>query len=304
MHSIKAASKNSFWRNKKLLFGAALCGVLSLLILWWVFGEQDDYSVRTTKVQRGDLYQRVTVAGTVEPNKSAPITTPFTGYVQKLFVKVGQKVKANDPIVTVTESLVAVDKAFPIRASFPGTVVQIEHREGDYVRDGNTAAEGLIVRIDDLTKLFVRAQAPEVDISKMKIGMETAVRISAVGDATYSGVVTDLALAAKSQDNWRSRQSTFDLRIEILDPDEQLRPGMSAVVDVVTAKFENVLYLPIEYVYQDSDQHFVVDRRGRKKIVELGSQTDMAYEIKKGLNEGDEVKLVDFLGTSGDDGGE
>jgi multidrug efflux pump subunit AcrA (membrane-fusion protein) len=303
MRTIRVASKNSFWRSKTLLFGVLFCAVMSGLLLWWVFGKDNSSDLRIAKVQRGDLFQRVTVAGTVEPNKSAPITTPYTGYVQKVYVKVGQKVKANDPIVTVTESLVSTDKAFPIRASFPGTVVQVEHIEGDYVRDGATGNEGLIVRIDDLTKLFVQAQAPEVDINKMKIGMETDIRVSAVGETNYHGIVRDMALAAKSQDSWRSRQSTFDLRIEITDPDEQLRPGMSAVVDVVTAKYPNVLYLPLEYVYQEGPQYYVFDRRGRRINVEIGHQTDMAYEITKGLKEGDEVRLVDVLGTL-DDGDE
>src|SRR5688572_22753881 len=100
MRSNKGVSKNSLWRSKKFLFGAILGAVLLIVVLWWAFGAGRPNNMRTAKVERGDLYQRVTVAGTVEPNKSAPITTPFTGYVQKLFVKVGQKVKANDPIVT------------------------------------------------------------------------------------------------------------------------------------------------------------------------------------------------------------
>lgn len=295
MHSIRVASKTSLRQNKKVWWGIGVCAVASLILLWLVFSPSSERSASLARVQRGDLFQRVTIAGSVEPNKRTLIQAQYAGYIQKLFVKVGDRVKVNDPVVTVTQSLQNSEKAYPLRSPLDGVVVQVERTEGEFVRESTGGSEGVIARIDDLSKLFVWASAPEVDTAKIQVGMETVVRVSAVGEAVYKGVVREIALAAKTMDGWRSRQSTFDIRVEILDPDEQLRPGQSAVVDVVTNRFQNVLYLPIEYVYQEGDRYFVMDRRGRRKDVEVGSQTEMAYEIKSGLKEGDEVQLVDFL---------
>lgn len=281
-------------QSKLILIAILIIAVFVAGVLWSVFSRSDDSEIRFAKVQRGDLIQRVTVPGTIDPNKRTLISAQYSGYIQKLFVKVGDKVKVNDPIVIVTQSLQNLEQAYPLRSPMNGTVVQVDRTEGEYVKDMGEG-DGVIARIDDLSKLFVTAEAPEVDSAKMKVGMETVIRVSAVSNSTFKGIVREIALAARMGEGWRSRQSTFDLRVEILDSDDTLRPGMSAVVDVVTNRYPNVLFLPIEYVYQDGDQFFVVDRSGKRRTIEVGHQTEMAYEIVSGLKEGDEVQLVDFL---------
>ena len=284
-----STSKQSKW----ILLGSFFLAVFFAGVLWSMFSGSES-ETQFAKVQRGDLIQRVTVPGTIDPNKRTLISAQYSGYIQKLFVKVGDKVKVNDPVVVVTQSLQNLEQAYPLRSPMNGTVVQVDRTEGEYVKEMGDG-DGVIARIDDLSKLFVTAEAPEVDSAKMKVGMETVIRVSAVSNNAYRGVVREIALAARMGEGWRSRQSTFDLRVEILDSDENLRPGMSAVVDVVTNRYPNVLYLPIEYVYQDGDKYFVVDRSGKRRTIEVGHQTEMAYEILSGVKEGDEVQLVDFL---------
>lgn len=286
---------NTSSQSKIILLSILLAAIFSVGILWWVFKPTNEGEMRFAKVQRGDLIQRVTVPGSIEPAKRTLISAQYSGYIQKLFVKVGDKVKMNDPIVIVTQSLQNLEKAYPLRSPMNGTVVQVDRTEGEYVKDMGGVGEGVIARIDDISKLYVAAEAPEVDSAKMKVGMETVIRVSAVSNNTYRGIVREIALAARMGEGWRSRQATFDLRVEILDIDDNLRPGMSAVVDVVTNRYPNVLYLPIEYVYQDGEKYFVMDRRGKRRYIEVGHQTEMAYEIVKGLKEGEEVQLVDFL---------
>ncbi len=74
-----------------------------------------------------------------------------------------------------------------------------------------------------------------------------------------------------------------------------MRSGQTAIIDIVTEKFKDVLYLEHEFLNKDGDQYFVIDRKGRRRDVELGDQSDMAAEIKSGLSEGDQVEQVDFL---------
>ena len=105
------------------------------------------------KVERGDLVQRVTVAGTIIPSKRTVLMPPYQGYIKKIYVKVGEDVRAGDPIISVVQSLNAVSEIFPMRAPFSGRVVQVLRTEGEWVDE--KSSDAIMVRIDDISHLFV-----------------------------------------------------------------------------------------------------------------------------------------------------
>ncbi len=244
-------------------------------------------------VKRGDLIQRVTVSGMVHPLRRTVFVTPYDGYIHKMFVKVGQKVAKGDPVVAITTSLSSPETVWPIRAPFGGTVVDIEKMEGEYV--GKEEQKKTIVRIDDQSKFFVVAKAAELDASRIKIGMEVEIRVNAFKHGALKGIVRDIDLAAQEADGWKEQQATFGVKVEVMDPPKELRSGQSAIVDIVTAKFENVLYLEHEFVNQENGKNFIVNRKGHRKEIEVGRQSDLALEVTSGLNEGEEAEQIDFL---------
>jgi multidrug efflux pump subunit AcrA (membrane-fusion protein) len=244
-------------------------------------------------VKRGDLIQRVTVSGMVHPLRRTVFVAPYDGYIRKLYVKIGEKVAVGSPVVAITTSLASPEQVFPIRAPFGGTVVDIEKMEGEYV--GKDEQKKTIVRIDDQSKFFVVAKAAELDASRIKIGMETEVRINAFKHGALKGIVRDIDLAAQEADGWKEQQATFGVKVEVIDPPKELRSGQSAIIDIVTAKFENVLYLEHEFINREGDKNFVIDRKGKRHDIETGRQSDLAMEIVSGLKEGDEAEQIDFL---------
>lgn len=248
---------------------------------------------RYGKVKRGDLIQRVTVSGQVTPARRTIFVAPYSGYIQKIFVKVGQKVKRNDPVISITSSLQSPETVYPIRAPFAGTVVGLNKSEGEYVTEKNS--NDIIARIDDLTSYFVLAKAPETDAARIKKNMPVEIKINALQTDVMNGVVRDIELAAEEADGWRSQSSTFKVLAEILHPPEDVRSGQSAIIDIVTKKFPDVLYLEHEFINSDGNQYFVITRKGERRNIEIGNQSDLAAEIKSGLKEGDEVEQVDFL---------
>ena len=72
------------------------------------FGVDKNKNIRLETVRKTDFIQKVTVPGTIIPFRQTIITAPYTGYVKKIYVKVGQKVNAGDPLVSVVESLQTV----------------------------------------------------------------------------------------------------------------------------------------------------------------------------------------------------
>lgn len=248
-------------------------------------------------VVKQDLVQRVTIAGSVIPLKKTVIIAPYNGYIKKLFVKVGDQVKVGDPLVSIVQSLQNGEDSFPIRSPLNGVVVQLERSEGQFVKEGDP--KEFILRIDDNSKYFILANAPEIDRVKLKTGQEVIVKVSAIVDRTYKGIIRELSLAATEKDNWRDSNSVdFAIRIEVTDSDEKLRSGMSAIIDVIASKKENVLTLRHEFIRRDEEKYFVILANGERRDIQVGIQNEEGFEIFSGLSEGEKIKQIDFTELS------
>jgi HlyD family secretion protein len=270
--------------------------VLILVSVGWAFSRGSDATgLSLGVVERKTLTQRVTIAGSVMPNRKTVFSAPYNGYVRKIYVKVGEKVKEGDPVVTISQTLKdASEEVFPLRAPFAGTVVQVLKSVGEYVEASGATGSTALVRIDDLETLYIEALSPEIEISKLKLGQDAIIRASAILSRTYKGKVSSLALASKGQREWESSKVEFPVTISIADADEQLKPGMSVIVDVIANRRDNVLTLPHEYVEKVEDQYFVTTEKGEKKEIKVGLQNEEAFEILSGVGEGELVRPNDF----------
>lgn len=271
---------------------ALVAGNHSLLGRWLSSTNSNDTNLG--EVKRGELVQRVTVAGMLMPLRRAIIAPPYSGYVKKIFVTLGERVTAGMPLVSVVQSLRGGEEVYPMLAPFDGEVVQVLKTEGEYVetgKDGNA-----IARVDDLTKLIVTSDVPETDVAKIRRGGEALIKAMAVPKHAYHGIIRDIAIAAKEKGNWNRAGDPveFNVRIEVLDKDRDLRPGMSCLVDIITEKRTNVLLLPHEYVQKKDEVFFVTLADGTKRTVRVGLRNESAFEILDGLIQGDRVQMVDF----------
>jgi multidrug efflux pump subunit AcrA (membrane-fusion protein) len=282
------------WRNKYVWAVAALA-LTGFLVASRGGGKSQSSNIGT--VTRGDLVQRVTIAGTANPNRKTIISAPYNGYVRKIYVQIGQKVREGDPVISLAQSLRgSAEDVYPLRAPFNGTVVQVLRTEGEYVEQVSSQGNGnAMVRIDDLTRTFVEANSPEIEVGKLKLGQEAVIKASAVLSRSYKGKIEHISLAAKEQKDWDKSRVEFPVLIEVTDNDGQLKPGMSVIVDIITNKLTKVLTLRHEFIQKDGEKYFVVTESGEKKNIEVGLQNEEAFEIKSGLNEGEKVRQTDFL---------
>ena len=279
-------------KSKFFLFGFFLIAIISLYFVFFKTSEGGK-KTKSGKVEIKDFEQKVTIAGIIVPFRKTIVTAPYNGYVKKLFVKLGQKVQVNDPLVSVVQSLQSTDNPFPLRSPYSGSVVQIEKNEGEFVKEGDP--KEFIMRIDDLSKHFVIANAPEIDRVKLKIGYETVVRASAIVNKKYKGIIREMSLAAKEKDQWaRNPIVEFSIRIELLDADEDVKPGMSVLVDVITFKKPSVAMVRHEFVRKKNDKNFVFLENGEKREVQLGQQNEEGFEVLSGISEGTLLKQIDF----------
>ena len=246
------------------------------------------------QVTRMDLEQRVTISGQVQPKRRLDVKPPFAGYVEKIFVKVGDRVKANDPLITFSQTLVGDEKNYPVRATFPGVVTQILRLEGESVVD--TGDQNIVLRVEDLSSLTVLASVPELDIAKIKRGQAAMVKIAALSSDVFDGEISEIAMGAREKDRYGSSSTAeFQIRVLLKSHDPRILPGMSALMDVITDSRPNVLTLPHEFIQDSGGKYFITTVAGVKTPVTLGMQTEEAAEVKTGVVDKEKVRVIDFL---------
>ncbi len=252
-------------------------------------------------VKKGDLEKKVSIAGSVMPKSSAKIFPSYDGYIKKIYVKVGDHVKVNDPLVAIVESInLNTSEVFPVRSPIAGTVVQVMMSEGEPVKGNRTDQDNLILRVDDISGFYLEAMVPELDVRQLNIGQEATIRVSSVLEKNYHGKISRLSLASKTAENWRDMNKVeFPMRIEITDHDASIRSGMSGVADIIANAKKDILFLGHEFIEKDAKGETWVTKKNKERIaIKLGIQNEENVEIASGLNEGDEVKQVDFLTLS------
>ena len=268
----------------------------------WHYRENPRTHISTLgRVERGDLVVKVTISGIIMPRRHAMITPPYSGYVRKLHVKVGDKVREGAPIVSVAQAVGAAhEEVFPLRSPLAGIVVQVLKKEGEYVGASSSGgSDSTLVRVDDVTKFNVESNVPEVEVGKLKIGLPVVIRAVAVSERTYVGKISDMALAAKEQQGFDRSRVEYPVTITISDQDERIKSGMSAIIDIIVRESRNVLKLPHEFVQKGAGGYFVTTKTGQRQPIEVGLENEEAFEIKSGVVEGEEIRQVDFLNLGG-----
>ncbi|MBY0415828.1 MAG: efflux RND transporter periplasmic adaptor subunit [Bdellovibrionales bacterium] len=280
--------------SKKYFTGSILLVITILIVVGFKFTKNSNKEVvGIGTVKKQDLIQRVTMAGTIVPIRKTVVMAPYNGYVKKIFVKIGDRVKLGDPLAVVVQSLQSTDSAFPLRSPLNGVVVQLGKAEGEYIKEGDP--KEFILRIDDNSKYEIHANVPEIDRGKLKIGQDAIVNVSAILGKKFKGVINELSLAATQKEEFsRSQNVEFPVKIEITNSDDSVRGGLSALIDIITNKKENILMLQHEYIRQENDKYFVVLADGNRRDIEVGIQNEEGFEIVSGLKEGEKIKQIDF----------
>lgn len=134
-------------------------------------------------------------------------------------------------------------------APIDGTVTALSAELGDRVV-GTGQFEGTeIMRVADLSQMEVRVDVSESDIVQVKIGDEATVEIEALSDQEFKGVVTEIANSANSNSqNSNDQLTTFQVKVRLVEPNESIRPGMTATAEIRTQTVKDVVKVPLQAV--------------------------------------------------------
>jgi HlyD family secretion protein len=135
----------------------------------------------------------------------------------------------------------------------------------------------------------------------LQVGQTAEIVFPAISiDNTYSGVVESVSPDSIAN----SSTVSYKVVVKPTEMPDSLKLGMSANVEIVTARVENVLSVPESYVVEKDDKFFLKfvewkdDTKTAYDIVEkevtIGLVTDEYTEIKSGAKEGDEIVEPSF----------
>ena len=141
-----------------------------------------------------------------------------------------------------------------------------------------------LISVADLSLVWVWAEFYQNEIPIIKVGQTVSITFDS--DKSFTGVVAVVNPFVSQT------QRTTKVRIDLPNPDLQLRPGMYVNADLSVDLGEG-LTVPINAVVPTGSRNIVFLDKGNGKlqpsIVQLGSQVGDAYQVLSGLKEGDRV---------------
>jgi HlyD family secretion protein len=128
-----------------------------------------------------------------------------------------------------------------ITSPIDGIVLDRSVEEGQSVVEGSSAnASSLFTLAGDLSRMEIRAEVDELDIGSIKVGQDVRFTVEAWPSLGFTGKVHQVRLVPTTEDNVVS----YDVMIRAGNPDGSLLPGMTASVQFIREKREDVLVVP------------------------------------------------------------
>ncbi|MVO08822.1 efflux RND transporter periplasmic adaptor subunit [Flavobacterium sp. TP390] len=229
-----------------------------------------------------------------------------------------------------------------IYAPADGTISLLSVELGERVLGTQQMAGTEILRVANLNNMEVEVDVNENDIVKVTVGDSAKIEVDAYLKKEFKGVVTSISNSASSALT-ADQVTNFKVKVRILKESYEdllkgkapnyspFRPGMTATVDIITTKKQNIIGVPISAVVvkddttstkkdivaelekeekqnkgtYNPDQKFEcvfvkVGDKAKLRVVKTGIQDDTNIEIMEGLKKGEEIITGPYLMVSKD----
>lgn len=178
-----------------------------------------------------------------------------------------------------------------IKAPIDGFVLSKTVEVGDPVTPLTSYQEGtVLMKLANMEQLIFKGTVDEIDVGKLKEGMEADIKVGALPTDKVRGVLRKISLKAEKKEN----ATVFPIEVSIPKANKvTLRAGYSANVSVIIQKKDSVLIIPERTVTFRNDSAFVKIALGSGKEedrqIKTGLSDAISIEVLSGLVEGDEV---------------
>jgi len=182
--------------------------------------------------------------------------------------------------IEVKEAQMNIEKT-KIRAPFSGVICDIKVLPQEFV----TANRELFTLVN-ISQIQVHAKVLESEIGKMKVGREVDLKFSAFPEKIFKGQVRAISPIINPEDK------TCNVIIEVANPQEEIKPGMHAEVEIAAEIHKDKLLIPQEAILVRGGRKlaFVVEGGLAKwRYIDVGLENEDYAEILDGVKEGELV---------------
>lgn len=273
----------------------------------------------------------LTLPGEVEGSRQAMLASPNGGYVERVLADVGDRVKNGQSLAWVNKSMLDVQlqqakvqlemattdlemveragKSLPkarqdtarfqkqaaeaqyelarinaeravVRAPFAGVIAERKIEKGEVLPPG-----GPVMRIVSMDPLQISLSVSDRDVINLKKGMAAKVMTEG-GSSIHEGVIERISPAADL--NTR----TFEVVVDVKNPDGRLLPGMIATVRMAVAVESDEVAIPQHVLVTSLDGNGVfLEENGAAvwRPLKLGRVVRGQVIVESGLSPGDRV---------------
>ncbi|HEX7153886.1 MAG TPA: efflux RND transporter periplasmic adaptor subunit [Thermoanaerobaculia bacterium] len=188
-------------------------------------------------------------------------------------------------------------------APIDGIVTALPVEEGEVAVIGTMNNPGTkLMTIADMSIVEAVMEVDETDIPNVKVGQRATVTIDAYPNRTFNGTITEVGSSPMSAGGGGAEAVNFEVKIQLENPPQGVRPGFSASADIITGTAPKALAIPIQALVvrekagstpgkSQEEEGVYLHENGTAKfvLVKTGLSGDSNIEITSGLEEGQQI---------------
>lgn len=193
-------------------------------------------------------------------------------------------------------------------APMDGVVTARRVEEGEVAVVGVLNQPGtVLLTISDMSVVEAELEVDETSVPSVAVGQEARVRIDAYPNRTFAGVVTEVGSSPmdRTQTQQQSEAIKFRVKVQIEDPPETIKPGLSVQADILTGFRPNALVVPLQALVlrdvprepgtkpapgaprEEEGVYLMEDGEARFQPITTGLLGELSVEVRKGLEGGE-----------------
>lgn len=153
-----------------------------------------------------------------------------------------------------------------------------------------------ILSIPRTTGIIVEASVHESVLRQVAVGKPCKIVVDALRDQQFDGRVTFVALLPDKGSWWANpNQRLYRTEIQVLNPDREMRPGMSCGIEILSEIVPDALVTPLQSIFLDEGKTIAFVVHGEKwerREVKTGRSSQTLVEVLDGLKPGEVVLLA------------
>jgi multidrug resistance efflux pump len=164
-------------------------------------------------------------------------------------------------------------------------------KEGD-----NAYAGAVIAELPDMTTIYAVAPVSESDRGRVDVSQPVVMRVEAVPDRDHLGVVGEISTLAGMDTSSVPPRKSFDLKIQMEQPDDRLRPGMTATMRVEVERVPDAVVISPETVFEKGGRLVVYVLEGknyRERQIHVARRNETQIMVSSGLEPGERIAAKD-----------